>query len=167
MRTLQSVALIAATMTMGSMAGIFALYAHTVMPGLGRTDDRTFVGAFQAMDRAILNVWFMAGAFLGALVFTATAAALLLAADGNGVLPWVFSALALYLVVVVITAAVNVPLNNALKAAGEPDEIADLAAVRARFGEARWSRWNLVRTVLCTTAFGLLTWALVEFGRAA
>jgi uncharacterized membrane protein len=167
MRTLQSVALIAATMTMGSMAGVFALYAHTVMPGLGRTDDRTFVGAFQAMDRAILNVWFMAGAFLGALLFTAMATALLLAADGNGVLPWVFSALALYLVVVVITMAVNVPLNNALKAAGEPDEITDLGAVRQRFDEARWSRWNLARTVLCTTAFGLLTWALVEFGRAA
>jgi len=154
-------------MTMGSMAGIFAVYAHTVMPGLGRTDDRTFVGAFQAMDRAILNVWFMAGAFGGALVFTATAAALLLAGDGHGVHAWVVVALALYLVVVVITAAVNVPLNNAIKAAGDPDRIADLAAVRQRFGEARWSRWNLVRTVLCTASFGLLTWALVEFGRAA
>jgi uncharacterized membrane protein len=167
MHTLQAVALIAATMTMGAMAGIFALYSHTVMPGLGRTDDRTFVGAFQAMDRAILNVWFMAGGFLGALVFTAAAAALMLGGDGHGVLGWVVAALALYLVVVVITMTVNVPLNNAIKAAGHPDEIADLAAVRARFGEARWSRWNLVRTVLCTSAFGLLTWALVEFGRTA
>jgi uncharacterized membrane protein len=166
MQTLRILALIAATMTMGSMAGMFALYAHTVMPGLGRTDDRTFVGAFQAMDRAIINVWFMTGAFLGALVFTATAAALLVGGDAHGVLGWVVAALALYLVVVVITMAVNVPLNNALKAAGEPDQIADLAAVRGRFGEARWSRWNLVRTVLCTVSFGLLAWALVEFGRA-
>jgi uncharacterized membrane protein len=75
--------------------------------------------------------------------------------------------LALYVVVVVITMAVNVPLNNAIKAAGDPGSIADLADVRARFGEARWVRWNHVRTVLCTTAFGLLAWALVEFGRAA
>lgn len=27
------------------MAGTFSLYTHTIMPGLGRTDDRTFVGA--------------------------------------------------------------------------------------------------------------------------
>ena len=165
MHTFQAVALIAATMTMGAMSGMFALYAHTVMPGLGRTDDRTFVGAFQAMDRAIFNVWFMAGGFLGALVFSATAAALLLGGDARGVLPWVVAALALYLVVVVITMTVNVPLNNAIKAAGDPHEVADLAAVRARFDEARWSRWNLARTVLCTAAFGLLTWALVEFGK--
>jgi uncharacterized membrane protein len=165
MQTLQIAALIAATMTTGTMAGIFALYSHTVMPGLGRTDDRTFVGAFQAMDNAILNVWFMAFGFLGALVFTGTAAGLLVGGEGHGALPWVLSALALYLAVVVITATVNVPLNNTIKAAGDPDAIADLAGVRARFGEGRWTRWNHVRTVLCTAAFGLLTWSLVEFGR--
>jgi uncharacterized membrane protein len=167
MHAWQAAALTAATMTMGMMAGMFALYTHTVMPGLGRTDDRTFVGAFQAMDRAILNVWFMAGGFLGALVFTAVAGALLLAGGPRGVLPWVLAALTLYLVVVVITATVNVPLNNGIKAAGDPDRITDLAAVRSRFDEARWSRWNLVRTLLCTVAFGLLVWALMEFGRAA
>jgi uncharacterized membrane protein len=166
MQTLQTVALIAATMTTGAMAGIFALYSHTVMPGLGRTDDRTFVGAFQAMDNAILNVWFMAGGFLGALAFTVAAAGLLLGGDVGGVLPWVVAALVLYLVVVVVTMAVNVPLNNAIKAAGDPDAIADLAGVRTRFGEARWTRWNHLRTVLCTASFGLLTWALVEFGRS-
>jgi uncharacterized membrane protein len=55
MFVLRVTALMAATMTMGLMAGVFGLYQHTVMPGLGRTDDRTFVGAFQAMDRAIIN----------------------------------------------------------------------------------------------------------------
>ena len=33
---------------------------------------------------------------------------------------------------------VNVPLNNAIKAAGDVDRIADLAEVRRRFDEARW-----------------------------
>jgi uncharacterized membrane protein len=41
------------------MAGVFWLYDHTIMPGLGKTDDRTFVGAFQAFDRAIINPWFL------------------------------------------------------------------------------------------------------------
>jgi uncharacterized membrane protein len=131
--------LVAATVTMGIMAGVFGLYSHTVMPGLRRTDDRTFVGAFQALDRAIINPWFMLGGFLGALVFTA-GSVLLLFGPGSPALSWTIAALGLYLVVFVITIAVNVPMNNALKAAGEPDQVADLAGVRARFDEAKWSR---------------------------
>jgi uncharacterized membrane protein len=56
----------------------------------------------------------------------------------------------------VITFAVNVPLNDALKAAGDPGKIADLAAVRSAFDEARWSAWNLVRTLTTAAAFAIL-----------
>jgi uncharacterized membrane protein len=163
MDALRAVSLMAATVTMGLVAGVFGLYTHTIMPGLATTDDRTFVGAFQAIDRAIINPWFMAGGFLGALVFTAVAA---VAQLGQDALWWVVAALVLYLAVFVITIAVNVPRNDAIKAAGAPDDIADLAAVRASFDEARWRRWNLVRTVASTTAFALLAWALVIHGRS-
>ena len=70
--------LITATIAMGLMAGVFAIYANAIMPGLGRTDDRTFVGAFQSIDTAIINPAFL-GTFLGALVFTGFAAVLHLA----------------------------------------------------------------------------------------
>lgn len=160
---LRAVSLIAATISMGLMAGVFGLYSHTIMPGLGRTDDRTFVGAFQAMDRAIINPWFLGGGFLGALVFTAAATFLHIGQDG---LPWIAAALVLYLVTFVITMRINVPMNDALKAAGDPDRITDLAAVREKFDEARWASWNLVRVVTSTGAFGLLAWALVVHGRS-
>jgi uncharacterized membrane protein len=166
MDAVRAMSLIAATMSMGLMAGVFGLYAHTIMPGLGRTDDRIFVGAFQAIDRAIINPWFLAGGFVGALVFTALAAVLHVPADRRSVLPWIVVALILYLVVFVITIGVNVPLNDAIKTAGDPDRIADLAMVRERFDEGRWVRWNNVRTVASTAAFGCLAWALVLFGRA-
>jgi uncharacterized membrane protein len=68
-------------------------------------------------------------------------------------------------VVIGITRSVHLPLNAEIQAAGDPDRIGDLAAVRERF-EARWVRWNIVRTVLCVAAFGSLLWALVLFGRA-
>lgn len=163
MYALRVTALIAATMTTGLMAGVFGLYQHTVMVGLGRTDDRTFIGAFQAIDRAITNPWFLLS-FLGALLFTAAAAVL---NAGRGILPWVLVALALYLLVVVITVAINVPLNDGIKAAGDPDRITDLAAVRERFDEARWTTWNLVRTMASTGAFASLCWALVARGQAS
>jgi uncharacterized membrane protein len=162
LKVLQGVALIAATMSMGLMAGVFGLYAHAIMPGLRKTDDRTFVGAFQAIDRAIINPLFM-GWLFGALVLAGASAALL---GGEGsVLPWIAGALVLYLAAFVITIAVHVPLNDAIKAAGDPDRITDLATVRERFDEARWVAWNLVRAVLSTAALGCLAWALVQYGR--
>jgi uncharacterized membrane protein len=162
MTELRAISLLAATLTMGLVAGAFALYAHTVMPGLKKTDDRTFVAAFQSLDRAIINPWFMAGGFLGALVFTIAAA---VAHLGQDALPWIVAALVLYAIAFVITIAVNVPLNDALKAAGDPDRIGDLAAVRERFDEARWAAFNLVRVVTSTAAFACLAWALVVYGR--
>jgi uncharacterized membrane protein len=132
MQTLRALSLMSATITMGLVAGVFALYAHTIMPGLKKTDDRTFVAAFQSLDRAIINPWFMLGGFVGALGFTLAAAVPNL---GRDALPWVLAALALYLVAFVITIAVNVPFNDAIKAAGDPDRIGDLAAVSVELTE--------------------------------
>ena len=160
--TLRAVTLLGATVTMGLSAGTFALYAHTIMPGLRATDDRTFVSAFQHLDRAIINPWFMITAFLGALVLTPAAA---FAARGTAAFGWVVAALVLYLVTVVITVGVEVPVNNALKAAGDAGHV-DVARVRQRFDESRWAGWNLVRVFTTVPAFGLLAWALVLFGRS-
>jgi uncharacterized membrane protein len=156
MTALRAISLLSAAVTMGLVGGAFAIYAHTVMPGLRATDDRTFVAAFQSMDRAIINPWFMAGGFVGALLFTSAAAVLHL---GRAPLPWILAALVLYLIAFVITIAVHVPLNDALKAAGNPDRIADLAGVRERFHETRWVAWNLVRVATTIGAFACLVWA--------
>jgi len=161
MTLLRTITLMGATLTMGLVAGTFALYAHTIMPGLRKTDDRTFVTAFQQTDRAIINPWFMITAFGGALVLTLVAG---LANRGTPAFSWIATAFGLYLVAVVITVAVNVPLNDAIKAAGDPAHI-DVAQARARFHEARWAAWNLVRVAASGPAFGLLAWALVLFGR--
>jgi uncharacterized membrane protein len=158
---LRSLVLLAATVSAGLGAGAFALYAHTVMPGLGATDDRTFVAAFQALDRAILNPWFLGGSFVGTLVLGGAAGVLGL---GRPELPWIAAAVALHLVVVVITFAVHLPLNDALKAAGPT---ADPAVVRAAFDEARWRSANLARTAASLLAFVLLAWALVVQARAS
>ena len=159
---LRTTTLLGATLTMGLVAGVFALFAHTIMPGLHRTDDRTFVTAFQQIDRAIINPWFMITAFGGALVLTLAAG---IANRGTPALPWIAAAFGLYLAAVVVTIAVNVPLNDAIKAAGNPAHI-DVARVRAQFHEARWAAANLVRVATTTPAFGLLAWALVLRGRA-
>ena len=159
---LRTVSLMAATMSTGLMAGVFGLYAHTIMPGLRTTDDRTFVGAFQSIDTAIINPWFIGAMFLGAALFTTVAA---VTNHPTPAFTWIVGALIAYLGTVVITAVVHVPLNDAIKAAGNPDRIADLHRVRSNFHEARWAAWNLVRTITSTGAFGMLSWSLVLHGR--
>jgi uncharacterized membrane protein len=153
--------LFAATLTTGLAAGVFFLYSNSIMPGLRRTDDRTFVGAFQQLDRAIINPLFMA-VFVGSLILTGLAGLLYIGESDRGALPWIVVAFVLYLVTVVITMTVNVPLNDAMKAAGEPDTIGDLAKVRRDFNEARWVAFNLVRTLLSTAAFGCLVAAVMQ-----
>ena len=158
--------LLLATLTSGLAAGVYLFYAHTVMPGLGRSNDRTFVAGFQALNRAIVNPWFMATAFLGAPILTVVAGLLHVGEPLRPVLWWVVAAFVLDLVTIGITGGINVPANNRLKAAGDPDAI-DVAAARTHFDEARWARWNLVRVVLSVASFAALAWALVLAGRAA
>jgi uncharacterized membrane protein len=159
---MRAATLLAATITMGFAADSFYLFAHTIMPGLRRTDDRTFVTAFQRIDRAIENPWFMLGAFGGALISTIAAT---VAHRGTPAMPWVVAALVLYGVAVAITMAVSLPLNNAIRAAGEADRI-DVAEVRAAFHETRWVIANVIRAAVTIPAFGCLAWALVLYGRA-
>lgn len=165
METLRWIVLVANTVTVGLMAGAFFVYATAVMPGLGRVDDRTFVAAFQSVDRAIINPVFL-GTFVGALLLSIGSVVLSLGEETRSLLAWVVAAALLYLAVLVITLRVNVPLNDAIKAAGDPDRI-DVRTVREAFDEATWVRWNIVRVVLSTAALGCLGWALALYGRVA
>lgn len=163
--TSRDAVLVAATVAVGLMAGLFFAFSVAVMPGLAKTADRTLVEAMQRINVAIRNGWFLL-AFGGSLLLCGAAVALCLGEDGRGPLPWVIAATALYLAVLAVTFAVSIPLNESLDAAGDPAHLADIADVRARF-EAAWVRWNLVRTLLCTGALGCLAWALVLSGRVA
>jgi uncharacterized membrane protein len=158
-----SAALVAATLSAGLMAGLFAAFSYAVMPGLGKAGDLAFVDGMQRINVAILNGWFGL-CFGGALVFSVLAAVLHAGAGRRSVLPWIVAGAALYVVVLAVTVAANVPLNDRLAAAGDPARIRDLHAVREQF-EGAWVRWNVVRALTCVLAFGCLSWALVLHGR--
>ncbi len=165
MEVLRTASLVAAVICVGAMTGVMGLYANTLMPGLRRTDDRTFVGAFQAIDTAIINPLFL-GTFFGGLALTVLSLILHLGGEFGSVVPWLWAGAILYFGVVALTVAVNVPLNDAIKAAGSPDEI-DVGRVRVDFNEARWVRSTLARAALTLAAFICMTLALVEHGRGS
>lgn len=160
--TLGTATLMGATLATAMVAGLLLCFAHSVMPGLGTLDDRGFLTSFQRIDTAISNPWMML-TFLGSPVLTL--AALLLHLPGRSpAVPWLVVALVLVLATVLITGAVNLPLNATIQEAAP--QFSDAADLRSRF-EDRWVWWNVVRTMTSTGALGALSWALFAAGRAA
>ncbi|MEV4614356.1 anthrone oxygenase family protein [Kitasatospora sp. NPDC049258] len=163
MTVFRTATLVAATLATGLGAGLFYGYACSVMPGLARSSDRTFVEAMQRINVAILNGWF-ALSFGGAILLIVLAAVLQYRSGGGAALGWIVAAGALQLALLVVTMAVNVPLNNRLAAGGDAAGAADLATLRAEF-EQVWVRWNVLRALAGAAALGCLAWALVLVGR--
>ncbi|HEY7597653.1 MAG TPA: anthrone oxygenase family protein [Actinophytocola sp.] len=149
--------LVAATIAAGLVAGLFYAYSISVMPGLARGDDKTFVEGMRGINIAIINGWFML-AFLGAPLLAAVAGVLHL--NAGATLWWVVAGFACLLATIVVTRAVHIPLNDALDAGRD-----GYAELRARF-ESSWVRWNVLRTVVSLAGFGCLVAALVSRARA-
>lgn len=147
-----------AAVAAGLQAGLYYGFSCGVMPGLARGDDRTFVTAMQQVNAAIVTPWFLV-TFLGAPLLAALAVVLQLGQRGPA-LVWAILGFVLAAATVVITMVVNVPLNDALDAAGasDPDQ------ARAAF-EAVWVRWNTVRALTSTGSLVALLATLTTAAR--
>ncbi|MFE6713743.1 DUF1772 domain-containing protein [Streptomyces sp. NPDC057695] len=139
----------AATVATGLVAGVWFAYVCSVMPALARSDDRVYVEVMRNINEVIQNPLFFTP-FFGATVLAAVAAR---QHRGTRALPWTLAAFVLSVVVLLVTSAANVPLNDALASADDP------TAARAAF-EGPWVAWNLVRAVLTTAGFACLLRAL-------
>ncbi|MFC0435163.1 DUF1772 domain-containing protein [Kutzneria buriramensis] len=144
------IVLVLATIATGLGAGLFYAFSCAVMPALHHSDDATRVQTMQRVNQYIQNGWF-ALSFVGAPLLTAVAV-ILDAVAGNW--PRVVGealGLVLFCSALVITAVINIPLNNALDASDPADP-----ARAWRAFEERWVRWNNVRTLTTTGALAAL-----------
>lgn len=140
----------------GLTAGIFYAFSTFVMAGLARIPPEQGIAAMNSINVTVINPWFMA-VFLGTPLLCAILIIMALFKWSEPGTLLILAASVIYIVgSFLVTMMFNVPLNDALAAAGN----ADPAAARARF-EGAWVRWNVVRAALSTGAFGCLTWALV------
>jgi uncharacterized membrane protein len=163
MTTIRGATLFAATLGAGLYAGLFYTFSVPVMPGLGQVDDHTFVRAVQQINLAVENGWFMT-VFLGTPVLAALAAVQRLRPGHRRALPWIAAGFALAATAQIITFVVHLPLNAMIDTAGDPDQITDIAGLRAGF-EATWVRWNVARTAAAAAAFACLIRAVAVDGR--
>jgi uncharacterized membrane protein len=161
---LSTVLILVPTVLMGLMAGLFFAFDVSVMPGLADGDNRTYVTAMQHFNAEIDGNGLFGMAFICALLLAAASAIVEFRKGRRGVALWVGVASALYLVVLLITFGVNIPLNNELADAGAAARLSDFSIVE-KF-KTTWVTTNVVRTLLCTAALTALAHALVRYGRA-
>lgn len=137
----------------GVVGGIFYAFSTFVMKALARLPPAHGIAAMQSINVVVLNP-----AFMVALFGTALACVLLVVVAlvewGEPDAIYLIAGSLLYLVGTIgVTAAFNVPRNDAL-AAVDPDS-ADGATQWARYVPG-WTAWNTVRTVAAIAAAAAL-----------
>jgi uncharacterized membrane protein len=141
----------------GLSAGVFFAFSAFVMPALGRLPSGQAIAAMQSINKLAVTPAFMTALFGSALACAGLAVWSVVAWDERPA-PWLLAAGVLYLVgAIVVTIAVNVPLNDAL-ATTRPDGAG--AADRWNGYLRRWTAWNHLRAAAAIVATGLLIVAL-------
>ncbi|WAC53930.1 DUF1772 domain-containing protein [Gordonia sp. SL306] len=149
--------LVLAVTTVGLSAGLLSAFAYAVMPGLDRAGAQVAVVAMQRINAAILNPVF-ALIFFGGLVFGVLGIALWW--QETTLRWWLIVAVVLYLVALLITMGINVPLNTRLDGAGSVSA-ADAPTVWEDFVRP-WVRWNIVRAFAAVAGFVVMLVGLVQ-----
>ena len=153
--------LLASTVGAGLTAGLFYGFQVAVVRGLTKVDDVAYVTTFQAINRRILNPWFMT-VFVGTPLLTAAAWWLNRKAP-KPVVAAVSAALSANVAMLAITAAGNVPLNDKLDTYRTITPA--VAAVARDHFETSWNRLNLARTAASVAGFAsLVTASLLHRG---
>ena len=149
---IRTLALGLATLTTGLVAGIFYAYAVSVNLGLAAQPDASYVATMQAINARIQNPAFFAS-FFGAALLLLAALAVHIPRPRSGRFRLVALACALYIVGgFLLTAFVNVPMNEELARVAEGASSGELAGARAAY-EGPWDFWNAVRTFFSSLAF--------------
>jgi uncharacterized membrane protein len=147
----------------GAIFGFFYAWVCSTMWGLDAADPSVAIAAMQAMNASVRNIVF-APAFFGTPVVLLVTA-VLARQSGRRVSARAFMTAALvYLFAgLVLTALVNVPMNEALATIRLPLDPGEAEAVWSAYSEP-WQVWNTVRACASGLALMLTGYGLVRLG---
>lgn len=129
-----------------ALFGFFYAWICSTMWGLDAADPRVAIAAMQAMNASVRNVVF-APAFFGTPVVLLITTIVLAANAQRRAMPWFAAATILSaLLGVVLTMAVNVPMNEELAQVIVPDDIDAARAIWLAYSPG-WQFWNQMRTI--------------------
>ncbi len=152
---------LASLLLSGGIFGFFYAWICSTMWGLDAADPAVAIGAMQAMNASVRNAVF-APAFFGtpfALILTG------LVARGQGrtrsAMAFLLAGGIYLLGGLVLTMAVNVPMNEALALVAIPQDSAAAQRIWTEYS-APWQVWNITRTCASGIALALTGFALLH-----
>lgn len=156
-------------MLSAAIFGFFYAWVCSTMWGLDAADPRTSIAAMQAMNASVRNIVFFPAFFLTPIALIASSL-LLWRLSRNSSAAWFAAAAITYFCFgLMLTMAINVPMNEALALEEVPVRIADARAIWEDYSTT-WQFWNQTRTITSGASFlmavlGLLSLASTEGNR--
>ena len=149
----------------GAIFGFFYAWVCSTMWGLDDADPRVAIAAMQAMNASVRNAVFFPAFFLTPVALCVAAgvahryrhrasAALFLAAAGIYTLGGLL-----------LTMAINVPMNEVLAEIGIPDDVEAARQIWQDYS-VRWQFWNQMRTVASGLALVLASIGVLKIAPA-
>ena len=158
----ETILLAITTISLGLSTGFFYTWTFSVVGGIGRLDDRCYLLAMQAMNRAILNPGFFL-VFLGSILMLPVTLWCYYQPPLGCQFWYITAAAAVYFPgTILLTFLGNVPMNNQLDRFDIEAAKGEERREMRNFFERRWNRFNVVRTITSTTAFIMMVLACLQ-----
>lgn len=140
-------------LTVALISGLLFSFTIAVSPGLKHLSDLDYLKAMKSINKEILNPLFLFCFFSPLLIFPL----LIFFQQNDGSNRWLLIAgFFTYIIVIGITATINVPLNNQL----ERFDLHNLSQLELtefrKVFEKRWTFWNNIRSILSSISLVFL-----------
>lgn len=129
-----------------ALFGFFYAWVCSTMWGLDAADPRVAIRAMQAMNASVRNAVFAPAFFGTSIALLITTITLFKASHRNAALWFAAATLLVALLGVVLTIAINVPMNEALAQITVPDDIEAARQIWLDYSP-KWQFWNQMRTL--------------------
>lgn len=131
----------------GAIFGFFYAWVCSTMWGLDATDPRTAMQAMQAMNASVRNPVFFPAFFLTPAILGLTALVAFLARQKRPALLLALAAALYFTGAFLVTALVNVPMNEALGQTAVPLDAETAQEIWSAYSTP-WQFWNTLRTIV-------------------
>lgn len=145
MKNILTISTLVSILLAGALFGFFYTLSISIMPGLDLTEPYSAIVANQAIGRASQNTFFTL-ALLGTPL-SLIISLILTWLKGNKIGGyWFGAALVAFIAMVIVTATLNVPLNQVLDAVAVTPQQSDLQQIWEAYS-TDWQRWNWLRVL--------------------
>ena len=160
---MKNIIIIVAIISTGIMSGIFFTWTNAVKPGIGMLNNISYLTAFKAMNKAILNPLFYITFFLPVLTMPISAY-MNYGSPNFYVFKLLLASTLIYLFgVFMVTINGNIPINELLENIDlQKITETELSSLRENI-EPKWNNFNLIRTISSFISFSLLVFCLFKY----